>query len=132
MISLPFGIRTKCSSLLKPKSSPSAPHLRKNIILNQKNVKYLVPTRTYHKSSYLEKKRIFQAPIGLPEADPKEPLIKIGEDHVPQDRLTNVIAHINEDPTLPLLEEPEIDLEPFLVNEILHIGRHTKILPGMF
>lgn len=132
MMASPFAIRSKCAGLLKRESKPLAPLKNKKVIsLNNTHVKYLSQLRYYHQSPYLERKRIFQTPIGMPEHRPTEQMIRIGEDTVPQDRLTNVIAHINEDPTLPLLEEPEIDLEPFLVNEILNIGRHTKILPGM-
>jgi hypothetical protein len=58
------------------------------------------------------------------------PEISLDGDIVPQTRLNDILAHLGEDDEVPILQETVMELEPFVVNEVLDVGRHTKILPG--
>lgn len=61
---------------------------------------------------------------------PPPPEITLDGEIVPQSRLNDILAHLGDDPDIPILQETEMDLEPFVVNEVLDVGRHTKVLPG--
>lgn len=66
----------------------------------------------------------------IPRVAPPEENFTLDGDVVSQSRLNEILQHLGEDPEVPILQETEIELEPFLVNEVLDVGRHTKVLPG--
>lgn len=103
--------------------------LSKNVKIN---VNSFGQRRLFHKTKYLEGRKNGRVPVGIPPSTPPDKLIEINGETVPQSRLTNILSTINEDPSQPILENHEIDVEPFLVNEVLSVGRHTKILPGIY
>lgn len=81
--------------------------------------------RSLHTTSSLLKKRAILDPI-----KPPEPELALDGEIVPQSRLNDILSHLGEDDSAPILQKTEMELEPFAVNEVLDVGRHTKILPG--
>lgn len=51
-------------------------------------------------------------------------------DVVPQSRLNEIFAFLGDHPSTEPLQTVQIDLEPFLVSELVDVGRHSKVLPG--
>lgn len=57
------------------------------------------------------------------------------DSEVSGEKYAQIIAHITDDFTkIPILDEPEekngSDWD-FIINEVLEVGRHTAVLPGM-
>lgn len=117
------------SVFLRNKQNDISIDLTKNVKIN---VNSYGQKRFFHKTKHLEGRRTGRIPIGIPPSTPPDKLIELNGETVPQSRLTSILSTINEDPSQPILENHEIDVEPFLVNEVLSVGRHTKILPGKF
>lgn len=84
-----------------------------------------VRSQQLHTSATISKKFRSLEPI-----KPPEPEIALDGDIVPQSRLNDILAHLGEDHNVPIFQETQMELEPFAVNEVLDVGRHTKILPG--
>jgi ribosomal protein S5 len=81
--------------------------------------------RSLHTTASLYRKRATLEPV-----KPPEPELALDGEIVPQSRLSDILSHLGEEEETPLLQKTEIELEPFVVNEVLDVGRHTKILPG--
>jgi hypothetical protein len=114
--------RSVSSGISRPKSVAVSHRGRKTV---RKPLAASFLSRHVHTSNMLLKARQALEPI-----KPPMPEIELDGEIVPQSRLNDILAHLGEDPEIPILQETEMDLEPFVVNEVLDVGRHTKILPG--
>lgn len=84
-------------------------------------------TRMFHTSTLVAKRD-----QDLTLVKPPEPHILLDGEIVPQSRLNDILAHLGEEEEVPMMQEIIMELEPFVVNEVIDVGRHTKILPGTY
>jgi len=107
------------------KSSASRPSASKTQLKPKRTLIASVRSQQLHTSA-----ATFKMVRAIEPVKPQEPEIALDGDIVPQSRLNDILAHLGEDDNVPILQETRMELEPFAVNEVLDVGRHTKILPG--
>lgn len=117
--------KSVCGALPRSNSAAVRPGARKSLVSAKPSMFAVSRPRSLHTSAITLKHRGVLEPIKAPE-----PEILLDGEIVPQSRLNDILAHLGEDDEIPPLQETQMELEPFIVNEVLDVGRHTKILPG--
>lgn len=119
--------KTVCGALPRAKSAATRPGAQKLATPAKPSLAASFRARTLHTSAISLKNVSVLQPIRAPE-----PELMLDGEIVPQSRLNDILAHLGEDDEIPVLQETKMELEPFIVNEVLDVGRHTKILPGTY
>lgn len=117
--------KSVCGALPRSKSAVVRPRAQKPLITAKSSFVANIRPRTLHTSTFTMKSGGLLQKVKAPE-----PEILLDGEIVPQSRLNDILAHLGEDDEIPVLQETQMELEPFIVNEVLDVGRHTKILPG--
>lgn len=117
--------KSVCGALPRAKSAVVRSGAQKSVTPAKPSLAASFRARTLHTSAITLKNVAILEPIRAPE-----PELMLDGEIVPQSRLNDILAHLGEDDEIPVLQETKMELEPFIVNEVLDVGRHTKILPG--